>query len=81
MPIDNASVRHNKGASYRVWLRDYPVLLTLDRADYLAAFGEVEHVRPMGWCVRAIVQHTRHASRIMTPGWLMPTGSLVRCDS
>ncbi|MBB6124643.1 hypothetical protein FHS92_002388 [Sphingobium subterraneum] len=79
-PIYRGDIHRSKGIHYEILLKDYPVLLEIDPSDYLTAFANVDQVYPTGFCIRANVQTTAHAARIMTPDWPFPAGSLVRCS-
>jgi hypothetical protein len=79
-PIRRASITHGRSDSYWISLTDYPVTLAIAPQDYLAAFGTAERVHPMGYCVRAIMQSTARASRVLVQhGIRLPPGSLRPC--
>jgi hypothetical protein len=82
IPVIVAEITHHKGNHYNVWLEHYSALLEIDENDYVNAFGSAERLRPVGYCVRATVQTSGSASRILAKhGTLLPAGSVERCPS
>ncbi|WHU00921.1 hypothetical protein [Sphingomonas sp. NIBR02145] len=80
LAIAEAVYFRGKSGRYEITLRDYSRSFTVDEADYAAAFGEAEHVRPRGRCARVTLQKSAHALRIIgLERGALPRGTLVRC--
>jgi len=80
LAIEEAVYFRGKSGRHEITLRDYPGSFTVDEADYAAAFGDVEKVRPRGRCARVTLQKSAHALRIVgLDHGTLPRGSLVRC--
>lgn len=80
LAIAEAAFFRGKSGRYEITLRDYPRRFPVDEADYAAAFGEAERVRPRGRCARVTLQKSAHALRIIgLERGALPRGSLVRC--
>lgn len=80
LAIAEAVYFRGKSGRHEITLRDYPGSFTVDEADYAAAFGDVEKVRPRGRCARVTLQKSAHALRIIgLEHGTLPRGTLVRC--
>lgn len=80
LPIRRAYVSHGKGHHYHVQLAQFPVDLFVSEEDYEASFRGDEDVHPRNMCLRAPLQQSGAALRIMLGSTsTIPTGSLGPC--
>lgn len=80
--ITRAYVSHGKGVSYHIQLADPFADLSLTRDNYVAIFGTSEEVKPIGYCLNALIEQKGQAMRIMYPSvHPIPDGRVGRCAS
>jgi hypothetical protein len=80
--IARAYVSHGKGVSYHLQLAEPFADLSLTHDDYTATFGASEEVRPIGYCLDALIEQKGDAMRIMYPSvHPIPPGRVRHCEA